>query len=41
VKASARVFWDNSDSDGTFHVEILEDGSSVGNPDIGYKVVQI
>lgn len=38
VKASARAFWDNSA--GEYKVEILEDGTSVGNPDIGYRVVQ-
>jgi hypothetical protein len=38
VKASARAFWDNSA--GEYKVEILEDGTSVGNPDIGYKVIQ-
>ena len=37
VKASARAFWDNSA--GEYKVEILEDGTSIGNPDIGYKVV--
>jgi hypothetical protein len=37
VKASARAFWDNSA--GEYKVEILEDGTSVGNPDIGYEVL--
>jgi len=37
VKASARAFWD--DNAGEYKVEILEDGTSVGNPDIGYRVV--
>lgn len=38
VKASARAFWDNSASE--IKVEILEDGTNVGNPDIGYRVVR-
>lgn len=38
VKAAARAFWDNSA--GEYKVELLEDGTSVGSPDIGYKVVQ-
>lgn len=37
VKAAARAYWDNSG--GEYKIEILEDGTSVGNPDIGYKVV--
>ena len=37
VKAAARAFWDNSA--GEYKVEILEDGTSVGNPDVGYQVV--
>lgn len=37
VKAAARAFWD--DSDGEYKVEILEDGTSVGNPTIGYEVL--
>jgi hypothetical protein len=37
VKAAARAFWDNSA--GEYKVEILEDGTSVGSPDIGYEVV--
>lgn len=38
VKASARSFWDDSASE--IKVEILEDGTSVGNPDIGYTIYQ-
>lgn len=38
VKASARAYWDNTA--GEYKVEILEDGTAVGTPDIGYKVVQ-
>lgn len=38
VKASARAYWDNTA--GEYKVEILEDGTNVDTPDIGYKVVQ-
>lgn len=38
VKASARSFWDNSA--GEYKIEILEDGTSIGNPDVGIRVVQ-
>lgn len=37
VKAVARAYWDNTA--GEYKVEILEDGTSVGNPDIGYVIV--
>lgn len=37
VKVSARAFWDNSVPE--YKVEILEDGTNVGNPTVGYKVV--
>lgn len=37
VKAAARAFWDNSA--GEYFVEILEDGTDVGNPTIGYHIV--
>lgn len=36
VKCSARAFWDNAA--GEYKVEILEDGTSVGNPTIGYEI---
>jgi X-X-X-Leu-X-X-Gly heptad repeat protein len=39
VKASARAFWDNSVPE--YKVEILEDGTSVGNPTVGYTVVTV
>lgn len=36
VKVAARAFWDNSD--GEYKVEIIEDGTSVGDPTVGYQV---
>lgn len=38
VKVAARAFWDNTA--GEIKVEILEDGTSVGNPDVGYEIVK-
>lgn len=38
VKAAARAFWDNSA--GEYKIEVLEDGTSVGNPDIGVTAVK-
>lgn len=38
VRAAARTFWDNSS--GEYKIEILEDGTDVGNPDIGVIVVK-
>lgn len=37
VKVAARAFWDTTA--GEYKVEILEDGTSVGNPDVGWEVV--
>jgi len=36
VKAAARAFWDNGA--GEYKVELLEDGTGVGNPVIGYEI---
>lgn len=39
VKVRPRIFWDNSA--GEYKVDILEDGTSVGNPDVTYDVVTL
>lgn len=39
VSAAARVRWNGDLSTPEYEIEILEDGTNVGNPDIGYKVV--
>lgn len=36
VKTAARAFWDNTA--GEYKIEVLEDGTDVGNPTIGYVV---
>lgn len=38
VKVSARAFWDNTA--GEYKIEILEDGTAVGNPTIGYQIIR-
>lgn len=47
VKVAARAFWDDDadpDGDGTnegeYVIELVEDGTNVGNPTVGYKVVR-
>lgn len=39
VAVAARVYWRGDLSTPEYEVEILEDGTSVGNPDVSYKVV--
>lgn len=38
-KLTGRLFWD--DSAGTYKVEIVEDGTSVGNPTANYDVIRV
>lgn len=38
-KVAGRLFWD--DSAGTYKVEIVEDGTSVGNPTVNYDVFRV
>lgn len=38
-KVTGRLFWD--DSAGTYKVEMMEDGTSVGNPTINYDVIRV
>jgi len=39
AKVAGRMFWD--DSAGTYKVEIVEDGTSVGNPTVNYDVLRV
>lgn len=39
AKITGRLFWD--DSAGTYKIEIVEDGTSVGNPTVNYDVVRV
>jgi hypothetical protein len=39
AKIAGRLFWD--DSAGTYKIEIVEDGTSVGNPTVNYDVVRV
>jgi len=39
AKVTGRLFWD--DSAGTYKIELLEDGTSVGNPTVNYDVVRV
>jgi len=39
AKVSGRLFWD--DSVGTYHIELLEDGTSIGNPTVNYDVLRV
>lgn len=39
VKVAARAFWDASMTTPEYKIEILEDGTAVGNPEVGYEVV--
>lgn len=39
AKVSGRLFWD--DSDGSYWIEIVEDGTSVGNPTVNYDVIRV
>lgn len=38
-KLTGRLFWD--DAAGTYQIEIVEDGTSVGNPTVNYDVVRV
>lgn len=38
-KVTGRFFWD--DSAGTYKIEIIEDGTSVGNPTVNYDIVRV
>ena len=39
AKITGRLFWD--DSDGTYNVEIIEDGTNVGNPTVNYDILRV
>lgn len=39
AKVTGRLFWD--DSAGTYKIEIVEDGTSVGNPTVNYDVLRV
>lgn len=39
VKVAGRLFWD--DSSGTYKIEIVEDGTSVGNATVNYDVLRV
>lgn len=39
AKVAGRLFWD--DSAGTYKMEIVEDGTSVGNPTVNYDVLRV
>lgn len=39
TKVSGRIFWD--DSAGTYKIEIVESGTSVGNPTVNYDVIRV
>jgi hypothetical protein len=39
AKIAGRLFWD--DSAGTYKVELVEDGTSVGNPTVNYDILRV
>ena len=39
TKITGRLFW--NDSAGTYHVEIVEDETSVGNPTVNYDIIRV
>lgn len=39
TKVSVRQFWD--DSAGTYKVEFVEQGTSVGNPTVNYDIIRV
>jgi len=39
AKVAGRLFW--NDSAGTYHIEIVEDGTSVGDPTVNYDILRV